>query len=356
MHKIALVDPSSYSLPYNYFYIKELQEKVLVDFYFSRCSSNYEYIEKLKLCENVTLHEYSISPSCTNKISGLINYGKMLKDIFLKRKIYKKIHFIWSVFFLAESLLFVLIRKKLVFTFHNDVPHSYNKKVYLPYQIIMKLASKIVFVSNYTMSTFFSNYGEHPSFQLIQHGVMPIQTLPDMSLDTNIQIEKVILFWGRVEDYKGVDIFTNIKMDYPVEIYGKWSSKMVSLKNKLSTVKNIFINDHYLSLDELAMMLSRDVIFILPYKDASQSGVLYTLLAYGKVFISSNVGENNDFLIKHGLEKLIFDRRDEESMRKSIEYAFDEYNIIKSKLLKIKYEYDWGNIMDVKTIERLYAF
>jgi glycosyltransferase involved in cell wall biosynthesis len=353
--KIAVIDPSSYSLPYDYFYINELKKNVQVDFYFSKCTSNYDYIEKLRLCENVTLHEYSISPSSTSKIFGVINYFIMLKDIFLNRNSYKHIHFIWSVLFILEILFFLLIKDKLIFTFHNDVPHSYNKTVFWPYKCIQKLASKIVFVSNYTMRTFLNNYGTHPNYKLVQHGIMPIEIEVDTHIDVNVQVEKVVFFWGRIEEYKGVDIFDDFNLEWPIEIYGKWSSQLLSLKHKLSQKNNVHINDSYLPFDELASMLSRNGVFILPYKDASQSGVLYTLLAYGKVFISSNVGENNDFLIEHGLEQLIFERNDKDSLTRALDFAFNEYNEIRLKLLKVKVSFEWDNVLNNKKINELYS-
>ena len=278
----------------------------------------------------------------------------MLKDIFLNRVNYKKIHFIWSVFFIFEFFLFFSIKEKLIFTFHNDVPHSYKKKVYWPYKIIAKLASKVVFVSQYTMNNFIENYGPNTDCYLIQHGLMPIDTLDSVKQVNNIQIERKLLFWGRVEEYKGVDLFEGFTANYPVEIYGKWSPQLADLKGKLALKSDIFINDNYLELDELATMLSRDVVFILPYKDATQSGVLYTFLAYGKVFISSDVGENKNFLIKHGLSELIFDRNNPESIKRAIDYAFNEYSKIKLQFLEIKNEYKWESIMNDKTIDTLY--
>ena len=355
MVKVAIIDPSSYSLPYDYFFILELQKYYQVDFYFSKTESNYEYIEKLKNCENVTLFEYYVSPSSTNKFRGLFSYSKMLIDIFSKRKSYIKIHFLWSIFFLIEVLLFVLIREKLVFTFHNAVPHSYKRHVFPPYRFINKLASKIVFVSNYTMRTFFKYYGMHSNAHLFQHGLLPIKSLPDIQTAKDKDLEKAILFWGRVEEYKGVDIFANLTFDYPVEICGRWCQYLEPLKNKLSEMENVVVDDRYLVLGELEIMLSREVIFILPYKNGSQSGILYTLLAYGKVFISSNVGENSLFLKKHGLGQLVFDRSDQESVRRSIEFAIDEYRMIKSKLLEIRHEYEWVNTMDVRKVEKVYV-
>ena len=280
----------------------------------------------------------------------------MLKDIYFKRNSYKKIHFIWSVLIFVEVFLFIIIQNKLIFTFHNDVPHSYKKKTFWVYKVIMKLASTIVFVSNYTMKKFIKNYGTHLNTHLIQHGIMPIETLSPSLIRSSVEVDKSILFWGRVEEYKGVDVFCDFTTDYPVEIYGKWSSQLTTLKKKLSLMKNVLINDSYLPFDELSTMLSRNVVFILPYKDATQSGVLYSYLAYGNVFISSNVGENNNFLIKHGLERLIFDREDQDSIISAIDYAFNRHNEIKIKLLQIREKFEWEVVMSNKIIGEVYGF
>jgi len=348
------VDPSSYSLPYDYFYINEVSKKSHIDFYYSACNSNYEYIEKLKNSENVTLYEYAISPSEVNKVIGVINYLTMLKDIFLNRNCYIKIHFIWSIFFLIESFLFFSVKQKLIFTFHNNVPHGHNRKLYWPYKVIMKLASKIVFVSNFTMSNFIQNYGLHSNCHLIQHGVMPLDILSNTRLNNSDHVEKALAFWGRVEAYKGVDIFLDFKMVYPVEIYGKWSNQLKSLKDLLKGKEEITIVDHYLSTNELSELINRNVVFVLPYKSGTQSGVLYTLLAYGKVFISSDVGENNDFLIKHDLNKLIFDRKSESSVLEAINYAITNYKEIQCKMLVIRDEYKWEIILSNRVVSELY--
>ena len=77
-------------------------------------------------------------------------------------------------------------------------------------------------------------------------------------------------------------------------------------------------------------------------------------MSKNRVFISSDVGENNAFLIKHGLDQLIFNRNDPESFDKAIKYAFEEYNEIKSKLFEIKDEYQWSQTMNKRKIYELY--
>ncbi|WP_245542726.1 glycosyltransferase [Psychromonas ossibalaenae] len=298
--------------------------------------------------------EYTISPSKINKINGVLNYIYLLTTLFCKRNHYEKIHFIWSVFLLIELPFFLVLKRKIIFTYHNDVPHSYPQKRYFPYLLIMKIAKKIVFVSNYTQRNFINNYGEHKYNFLLQHGVMPIGGVQASAVNKVTAVEKKIIFWGRVEEYKGVDLFDNYKLTVPIEIHGKWSKTLVPLKTLLSKKNSIYVIDRYLSTKELTDLISRNVVFILPYKDATQSGVLYTLLAYGKVFISSDVGENNEFLIKHGLKKLIFDRDNEESVLNAVRYAIENYMDIQGKMLAIRNEYSWEAILTNRVVSELY--
>ncbi len=295
-----------------------------------------------------------ISPSKVNRVNGLLHYICLLVTLFYKRKLYEKIHFIWNILLFIELPFFLLFKDKLVFTYHNDVPHSYPRRRYLPYWLIMKMARKIVFVSNYTQRRFINNYGKHKSNYLLQHGVMPIGDLETIVSKKLPVVEKNIIFWGKVEEYKGVDIFNHYDLKRPIEIYGKWSLKLFSLKQQLNKLHDIHIFDNYLSTDELAKLMNRKAVFILPYKNATQSGVLYTLLAYGKVFISSNVGENSGFLINHGLEKLIFDRKDEDSILSAIDYALNNYEDIQTKMLVIKDEYKWSRVLRSEIINDLY--
>jgi glycosyltransferase involved in cell wall biosynthesis len=248
----------------------------------------------------------------------------------------------------------MIIRNKLIFTFHNDVPHHYKRKQYFPYKVITKLASKLIFVSQSTMNRFINNYGTPSSYQLIQHGIMPIDMLAESSETASPVVENVLLFWGKVEAYKGVDIFCNMDTHIPVEILGKWSPQLNSLKRSLADNSNITIADRYLSIDELSHLLSRSGVFILPYKNATQSGVLYTLLSYGKVFICSDVGENKKFLIKHGLKELIFNREDRDSIRDAVNFAFEHYDEIHRRMLAIREEYRWQHILSAEVVDVLY--
>lgn len=353
MKYIALIDPASYTLPYDYFYINEVSKYYKIDFYYSNTKYNYDYIKKLRNNNNnINLVEYNISSSVVPKSIGLLNYIKMLSEILLKKNRYNKIHFIWNLYLPAEQIFFRLFGNKFIFTFHNNVPHSFKEKVFKPYQQINKFAQRKVFVSNFTKENFILDYGNYGEYYLLKHGIMPISN--DNKVSNISEPSDDIYFWGRVEEYKGIDIFQKFLTNYHVKIYGKWNVGLSKLKNELNNKRNIEIIDRYLQNDELIDLLCSDNIFILPYIDATQSGVLYTLLAYEKVFISSDVGENSMFLKENGLDKLIFNRENEKSIIESFEFAKNNYKDIKEKLSTIKNQYRWENIMTKDKILEVY--
>lgn len=354
MKRIAIIDPNSSTLPYDYFYIIEVSKYCLIDFYYSNTRYNFDYIIRLRKNKNVNLIEYNISGSISNKGIGLLNYLRMLSHISMRRSEYHKIHFIWNLYFPMEQVFFRLFRNKLVFTFHNNVPHHFKGKVFSPYAKINALAPRKVLVSKFTLDAFRASYEDIGEYYLINHGIMPVSDVAPISND--FRVPDSISFWGRVEDYKGVDIFESCLLDFPIKIYGKWNSNLSDLRLSLAHKENIELIDHYLSHEELQSLLCGENIFILPYKDATQSGVLYALLAHNKVFISSDVGENGAFLREHGLDNLIFDRDNETSIIRAFRFAQNNYKDIKCQLQSIKKSYEWDAILPRKVVADLYDF
>lgn len=358
--KIAIIDPGSFILPYDYFYISELSKMYDIDFYCSYTNINEIYIEKLRENSKVTIYVKSIYTNKNlkkmSKILGFINYISLLLSIIKNIRDYRYVHFMWSIFPPLETLFFFIFSKKIIFTLHNDKPHSNSNYYYLPYQILTKLSSKVVFVSQFTRDRFLKHYTISDKVYLINHGILPLDESPlSEPKDSKLCIKKEIIFWGRVIDYKGVDIFDVYRQTfnkYNVKIIGRWDKNLNDLKSKLQINKNIIINDEYISQEKLYELMQVESLFILPYKNATQSGVLYTLLFYKRVFIASNIGETYEFLKKYNLSQLAFDREDEKTIQQAIDYAFDNYEDIQSKLLSIRKDYEWSETM--KEINKLY--
>ncbi|MGF1691965.1 glycosyltransferase family 4 protein [Photobacterium kagoshimensis] len=108
-------------------------------------------------------------------------------------------------------------------------------------------------------------------------------------------------FFGRIEPYKGVndipDIFKYLEKEigcnYTLSVvgrgYGLDRSSFENLRGK------IIINNNFISNEEMHEYIASLDVLILPYRNATQSGVAYLAKAYGIRVVSYDVGALGEF-------------------------------------------------------------
>lgn len=118
------------------------------------------------------------------------------------------------------------------------------------------------------------------------------------SIQSNNSIHKCIGFFGRIEHYKGLDIL--------VEAFERCSTQNLkliiagngtiphNLKKRIVQNNSITLINRYIEDFEIEDFLSNVDLVILPYKRASQSGVIPLCFAAGKAVIATNVGALNE--------------------------------------------------------------
>ena len=358
---IAIVDPGSFILPYDYFYIKELSnQNYSVDFYCSSSKYNQDFLDACRCLPRVRVHEYKISSSVSARFLGVACYFKMLLDINSARHIYSYIHFQFSILFVLEFLFFLFWKSKLVFTIHDPIPHDSKSRMVFTLAIVAKISAKLVFPSNFTSADFQSRYelSEQVSSKcfIVQHGVMPLTATSDSTYAQPI-LERQIVFWGTVKPYKGVDVFLELCSDpkfpdFSFGIYGKWDISLFLLRDQMRKT-NILIVDKFLSSDEIFDLFNGGNIFLLPYRGGSQSGVLYTLLHYGKPFICSDQGDLGEFMLDNELDSLCFSEHTAEAIHKCVHYLYNNFDDVLSKLSIVKKKYEWS--LTMRGISRVYS-
>lgn len=358
--KIALVDPASYVLPYDYYYISQVAKSYDVDFYCSESPYNWEYAGELDGIPGVTVFPYAISS--VSRLRGVINYFRMLGTLFFRRSGYQAIHFQFQILkgisAFVELLFFAMIRRKLIFTLHSPVPHGYDRSsTYWVYRWLSRLSRRLIFVSKHSRERFVQDYDFRGDVRVMNLGLMPLEpgeSLPVVKAD--LEMQRVVVFWGNVKPYKGVDLLADMAAsglfdDVRFEVHGKWDGELADLKMRLISM-GVIVTDRFLDMGEVSALLNRPVIFLFPYRRASQSGVLYTLLHYGCIFITSDTGDNADFARRHQMPGLIFDRRDLRSIRNAFDYVMENSQEIKSRMGSIRPQYDW-NVL-VRGVEDVY--
>lgn len=169
--------------------------------------------------------------------------------------------------------------------------------------------------------------------------------------------EEYFLFFGRIEKYKGVEYLLkaynlDIRNELPKLVIagsGELSNIEKNLYNRLQS-KIIFIN-RYISDNELANLVQGSKAIVLPYIEASQSGIIPIAYQYSKPVIASRI----DGLVENIIDTktgFTFDTKDYQGLYIHLKkLAQKEYDYIKlEENIKNFYNefFDWRkNIMGI---------
>jgi glycosyltransferase involved in cell wall biosynthesis len=134
---------------------------------------------------------------------------------------------------------------------------------------------------------------------------------------------KTILFFGRIWPYKGLDVLINAErwmaaqaQDYKIIIAGEGEDFGRYRQMMMNPDRFEVINRH-ISEAEANLLFRRASVVVLPYIEASQSGVIPVAYTYRKPVIASNVGGLPE-MVDDGVTGLLVPPRDEKQLAAAI--------------------------------------
>lgn len=192
---------------------------------------------------------------------------------------------------------------KILHTIHDATHHDttylsigqwLNDKLFLdiPNRLMIKHAKNAITNSVAQIEYLKKKYKNHyyafspfPSLitEPIANGNVPVKELEN--------VNNYILFFGRIEKYKGIDLLYNLYCNnkdlqkYPLVIAG--SGKIYFKLN--SDINNIFIINRFIDDNELKDLFNKSKIVVYPYISGTQSGVLSLASFFGKRMVVSNI-------------------------------------------------------------------
>ncbi len=355
--KLAVVDATSRSLPYDYWYVRSLQQYFDVDVYVSKQSANTEYLAELASLSNVNL----IFTGMARKYpaASVWRYLRMIARFVWNTDRYSAVNIQWSVFPFLDVMLLPLLRKRLVITIHNPVPHEFKGQAYWPHRWFSRIARRVIFVSDFSREDFVVRYRptKQEKLLVLKHGAMPL--LPTLSQQKDLPLSeeaepkrKELIFWGRVEPYKGVDFFLKLLRSefgrgFSVRIIGRWDKSLAGIKSQL-LAEGAEIDDDYVSFGEVLRQFGRGAVFVLPYRDASQSGVFYNLIFHRPTLVATDVGDIGRFVRQAGHEHLLFDADCVETFVNAYRYARENQGSIQRDFRAlVEEQYSWNYPIDL---------
>ncbi|HEX2963109.1 MAG TPA: glycosyltransferase [Ignavibacteriales bacterium] len=181
----------------------------------------------------------------------------------------------FTKYFFSSADYFVLLSKKVQEDLLSLFPNARNKV--LPHPV-------------------YSNFG------------LPV-TKSEARSHLHLKDEKLILFFGFIRDYKGLDILMeslamlkgrlNVKLMVAGEFYSN-EDKYKSLIEKLGIKDSLYLFTDFIPTSEVKYYFCASDAVILPYRSATQSGIVQIAMNFRKPVIATNVG---------GLEEVVLEAK-----------------------------------------------
>jgi len=173
----------------------------------------------------------------------------------------------------------------------------------------------------------------------------------------NLKGRNIILFFGLIRNYKGLDILIKAfkqllkkNNDYRLIIAGECyenKNKYFELINDEKIKECILWFDQYVSDDKINLFFSACDLVVLPYKKASQSGIIPIAYNYNKLVLASDIAGLNEYIVnkKSGY---LFDSNNENSLCENIEKIFKNHDFVESDnfISKYKQQFSTNNLYD----------
>jgi glycosyltransferase involved in cell wall biosynthesis len=198
-------------------------------------------------------------------------------------------HF-WNIFVI---LMFRFFKVNVVNTVHDGVLHSGDGQPFEQFLngLCIRYSNGIIFLTEYVKKITIARYGNIKNSTIIPHGILKPNNL-DFTLRRYPPDDFKILFIGRVNKYKGVELliqaFNSLQSEKPVSltIAGKFS---YNIEPNIDTSRVVII-DKYLTDNEIGTLINTSDLLVLPYLEATQSGVVTIGIAGGIPMLCTDVG------------------------------------------------------------------
>lgn len=320
---------------------------------------------------------FPLGPSRTKSVSKfkkLFKYNNYLFKIYklIRKEKYDVVHFQYFRRLRIESLFFILLKLigiKLAHTVHDVIPLNRNKLDHFFSLLVYKKADILFVHSNSNKNDLAKQVNlDEERIEVVPHGDFDT-FIPDQIVTKSkarkffglSEAQNVLLFFGAIKEYKGLDILLNSlfitsnKIENLAVIIagmtGDAESREIVLKSKDTISKlpkeiTFIFHDRFIQDAEVAKYFIACDIVVLPYRRISHSGVLHVAYSFGRPVIATSVGDFKE-AIEDGKSGFVLSSNSPENLSEKIIQVFSD----RSKLEEMgKYarhlsetKYSWKN-------------
>jgi glycosyltransferase involved in cell wall biosynthesis len=164
--------------------------------------------------------------------------------------------------------------------------------------------------------------------------------------------KKIILFFGFIRDYKGLDLLidamSKLNNEHILviagEVYGSFEKYFQQIE-KLGVKNKIVQHVRYINDDEVPLFFSAADVCVLPYKSATQSGITSIAYHFDLPLIATNVGGLQES-IHHNKTGLIINSPYSNLIAEAIQKYFSQNfkSKFQEEIQKLKKELSWESL------------
>ena len=200
---------------------------------------------------------------------------------------------------------------RFVYTMHNALPHDGETFVNkLSYALYYRLPHQIIALGQPEIDKALElDRGLAKRMNHIPHGLL-FQKVPEREkASARAELawrrdEKIVLFWGNILPYKGIDdlltAFSRLRdPGFTLAVAGKWSLPAAVKEQWLREARadgRVALFEGFLEASRVRDLLCAADLLILPYKQATQSGVGFAALRYGLPLLVTRTGSLPELL------------------------------------------------------------
>jgi glycosyltransferase involved in cell wall biosynthesis len=213
--------------------------------------------------------------------------------------------------FMAPSLGYVAKKMRMscevVAIVHNAIPHEVSKLDKSLNDYFFKRTDKVITLSESVKNDILRFYPNkqikvlhHPVYEHFGHKVEKDKARFELKLDND---KKYLLFFGLIRAYKGLDVaikaLHHLPSDYHLIIAGEAYESFNTydqLIDQLEVRNRVKVINEYIADEQVKFYFSAVDACILPYKSATQSGIIAIAHHFNTPIFASDVGGLGEFI------------------------------------------------------------
>lgn len=323
--------------------------------------------------QNVTFHDvYRYQGKNSSFLKKMMNlmrfYFLQARHLITSRK--RIVHFQWlDRFYFADRVMLPLLGRifghRLILTVHNvnARKRDNNDSIFnrLTLAIVYHLCNHLIVHTEKSKAELVSDFRLKPgkiavirhgmNNKVLRRGIQQNEARKELNISQN---KKVILFFGNIDYYKGLDILVEsmkhlnhpLKKDIILLIAGNYKTgvyidKIREQINELDTDSQVIAHIKYIPDEEIEKYFMAADCIVLPYREIYQSGVLFMAYTFGLPALATKVGNFENDII-NGKSGFLIDEISSESVAEAIVRYFKSpaYLALPETRNQIKY---WSN-------------